>query len=533
MNLQLDNYQVILNNLKEKIRQKRVQAFNSINTSLLSIYHEIGKTILEQQKIEGWGSKIIDRLASDLKLEFPDIKGFSIRNLKYMRTFAETYPNLEFGQQPVAQIQDNNNQLLTIVQPLVARLPWTHHIIILDKVKTTEERLFYIKKTIENGWSKNILSLQIESKLFERQGKAITNFEITLPQYQSDLVKETFKNPYIFDFLSLNEEVQERELEKALIEHLKKFMLELGRGFAYVGNQVNLYVEDDDFFFDLLFYNYRLKCFVIFELKVGAFKPEYAGKLNFYVNTLDAKLKGADDQPSIGILLCKTPNETVIKYSLQGIQTPIGVTDYKLTHELPKQFEGELPSAKELEAEINKETKKLQKPIESKIDTIKELLNKFKSEEIKEIRNEQNIADIFYKVLLPLKNSVNEILIKEIPGWFYEIQYIIWTGSSGYLTDEQAINNFKQYKTFFDFKIELNAKGFKRAGVKAFDLRKEIKLLLEDYKYTIKFDIPHTDSFNVDYLYHQLPKLSEIDKIAERFCEAFMDEIKSKLELNC
>lgn len=334
MNLQA--YHIILSELKQKITQARLKTAIIVNAELLNVYWEIGQTILTQQKQEGWGAKIIDTLAIDLKIAFPDFKGFSIRNLKYMRSFAEAYPEFSF------------------VQPMVAQIPWTHHTIILDKVKANEERLFYISKTLEHNWSKNILISQIESNLVKRTGQAITNFESALPQPQSDLAKEILKNPYIFDFLGLGEDIQEKELEKAIIRHLKKFMLELGKGFAYVGNQKNIQVGEDDFFLDMLFYNFHLHCFVVFELKIGDFKPEYAGKLNFYINVVDEQLKSKDDRPTIGILLCKTPNETVIKYALKGITSPMRVAEYKLEKSLPKQLRRDMPTIEELEAEIEK-----------------------------------------------------------------------------------------------------------------------------------------------------------------------------------
>ena len=361
------NYFEVLDLLKEKIRHSRYRAVLSINYELLTTYWEIGKTILEQQKKAGWGAKIIDRLAVDLKMEFPDFKGLSVRNLKYMRAFAETYPEFSkpalpsdaqtqntaktaIVQQPAAQIGNGTND--AIVQQLAAQLPWGHHQVLLDKVKTREQRLFYMQQCVENGWSRSILVMQIENGLYERQGKAISNFGQTLPQLQSDLVQQSLKNPYIFDFINFGEEIKERELEKALIQHLKKFMLELGKGFAYVGNQFDLTVENDEYFLDLLFYNYRLHRFVIFELKIGDFKPEYAGKLNFYINTVDAQIKSDKDDATIGILLCKTPNELVIRYSLQGIKTPIGVSEYLLKKGIPKVLKTDLPSIEELEANI-------------------------------------------------------------------------------------------------------------------------------------------------------------------------------------
>jgi len=360
------NYPIILNQLKEKIRQARLKAVHAVNNQLLIVYWEIGNTILQQQKSEGWGTKVIDRLAVDLKMEFPDMKGWSVRNIKYMRAFAEAYPDFLIVQQPAAQLATAQK-----VQQLAAQIPWSHHQVILDKFKEQEQRLFYIQKIVENGWSRNILLQQIETGVHNRQGKVISNFETTLPPMQSDLVKESFKSPYVFDFLDMTEAIQERELEKALIQHLKKFMLELGSGFAYVGNQFNLVVENDDYFLDLLFYNYRLRCFVLFELKIGEFKPEYAGKLNFYINTVNEKIKLRDDKSTIGILLCKTPNKTVVKYSLQGITTPMGVAEYKT---LPKEIKKELPAIETLNFELQKEIEIQKKPIQAKKDKLNNLI---------------------------------------------------------------------------------------------------------------------------------------------------------------
>jgi predicted nuclease of restriction endonuclease-like (RecB) superfamily len=376
------NYALVLRDLKEKIRLARSRASFTVNTQLLQLYWEIGSTILLRQKQEGWGTKVIARLAADLRSEFPDMKGLSQRNFEYMQTFAGAWPHFPFPQPAVAEMPESvkSNKILprsfsnirtsTIPQPLVAELPWTHHIIILDKVQGLMERLFYISKSIQNGWSKSVLAWQIESKLHLRQGKAITNFKQTLPKDMSGLANEMLKNPYSFDLMGISEEMQERELEKALMKHIKKFLLELGRGFAYVGNQFNILIEKDDYFLDLLFYNYHLHCFVVFELKVGKFKPEYAGKLNFYINTVDAQIKGKADKPTMGVLLCKTPNHTVVKYALQGIATPIGVADYEFAKALPRNLESGLPTIEELENTLAIEAKKFARPSVKKIKKI-------------------------------------------------------------------------------------------------------------------------------------------------------------------
>lgn len=370
-----NNYLQALSALKQRIRLSRQQAALSVNHELLNVYWEIGNTILQQQKEKGWGAKIIDRLSADLRLEFPEMKGFSIRNLKYMRAFAEAWPYFPFLLPPPNQLKQANRNNTSnfdtkpgtaqvfdshysiIVQQPVAQLPWAHHQVLLDKTPAGNIREFYLQQAVKNAWSRNIMEHQINSLLHLRQGNAITNFELTLPPAQSDLARESLKNPYLFDFLGIGKEMQEKELERALMVHIKRFLLELGRGFAYVGNQYNLTVEGDEYFLDLLFYNYHMHCFVVFELKAGDFKPEYTGKLNFYINTVDEQIKGKADAPTIGVLLCKTPNDTVIKYALKGINTPMGIAEYEFTNALPKQLKAEMPTVEELEAELEKETR--------------------------------------------------------------------------------------------------------------------------------------------------------------------------------
>ena len=327
-------YAEFLADLKERIRRARIKATLSANRELILLYWEIGRMILERQRKEGWGSKVIDRLAQDLRREFPDMKGFSARNLKYMRAFAEAYPDKEFVQQVAAQI------------------PWFHHCTLLDKVKNPAERIWYIQQTIEHGWSRNILVHQIESGLYHRKGKAITNFDRTLPAPQSDLAQEILKDPYVFDFLGLTENIRERELERQLIARIRDFLLELGVGFAFVGSQVHLEVGGEDFYLDLLFYHLKLRCYVVIELKTGEFKPEYAGKMNFYLSAVDDLLRHPDDKPSIGIILCKSKNKVIVEYALRDTTKPIGVSSYRLTRALPEELKSSLPSVEELEREL-------------------------------------------------------------------------------------------------------------------------------------------------------------------------------------
>jgi predicted nuclease of restriction endonuclease-like (RecB) superfamily len=323
-------YAKFLRDLKTRIRQAQVKAALAVNRELVLLYWQIGREILTRQASEGWGTKVIDQLAKDLKIEFPEMTGLSTRNLKYMRAFAESYPDE------------------SIVQQAVAQIPWGHNVRILDAVKDPKQRLWYIQQTIANGWSRNILVLQIESQLFERQGNAITNFAQALPQPQSDLAQQLLKDPYTFEFLTIGQDAQELELERNLVTHIRDFLLELGMGFAFVGSQYPLEVDGTEYRLDLLFYHLQLRCFIVIDLKMGAFQPEFSGKMNFYVAVVDDLLKHETDNPTIGLILCKSKSRTTAEYALRNIQTPIGIS----THQLPKTFQENLPSIEQLEMEL-------------------------------------------------------------------------------------------------------------------------------------------------------------------------------------
>lgn len=544
MSRPLSNYPIILKGLKEKIRQARLRASLKVNTELLAVYWEIGHAILVQQKEEGWGTKVIDRLAADLKTEFPDMQGLSVRNIKYMRAFAETWPL--FGQQVAAQLQYDQNEVTataqkipsqpaidrdnSIVQQLAAQLPWGHHQVILDKVKKQEERLFYIAKCAENGWSRNVLSEQIASGLIERQGKTLNNFKQTLPAHDSDLAVETFKSPYVFDFLTLSEDVREKDLERALVQHLKKFMLELGKGFAYVGNQYNLEVGGDEFFLDLLFYNFHLHCFVIFELKIGEFNPEFAGKLNFYINAVNEKIKGGDDKPTIGVLLCKTPNETIIKYSLSGIDQPMGIADYKLAKALPKKLKGEIPSIEELEKELKEETERFKKPVDQKMKRLKDLIKHFKEPKVKEERTPVTSKRIFTKVVLLLRDQLKQALL-ETSAQFKKTEYILWMDDQGFHSDKEAKAHFEKHKGFNQFRIEVIMDGFLAAGTKAFQVHEELFITTNRFNYSIGLErYAHNGAILPEKLYHELPSKKETELVMEKFHEKILDAIIQHIE---
>lgn len=329
-------YGDLLEELKTRIRASQIQAASAVNHELVLLYWSIGREILIRQDQEGWGTKVIDRLSADLRREFPEMSGFSTRNLKYMRAFAATYTDEAF------------------VQQVVAQLPWGHNVRILDAVKVPQEREFYLRQAIQYGWSRNVLVHQIESRLFERQGQALTNFDRTMPAPDSDLAREILKDPYNFDFLSLGPEAHERDLEQSLVDHIQRFLLELGAGFAFVGRQYPLDVDDESYYLDLLFYHLKLRCFVVIDLKIGAFRPEDAGKMNFYLSAVDDLLRHAEDRPSIGLVLCKTKKRLVVEYALRDLSKPIGVSSYelKLVDSLPDELRGRLPTIEELEEEL-------------------------------------------------------------------------------------------------------------------------------------------------------------------------------------
>jgi predicted nuclease of restriction endonuclease-like (RecB) superfamily len=333
-----DTYGQFLADLKGRIRTAQLRASMAVNRELVLLYWQIGRDILDRQQRENWGAKVIDRLAADLKRAFPDMKGFSPRNLKYMRRFAEVWAGEEF------------------VQQVAAQLPWFHNCVLLDKLSDREERIWYAKATIQHGWSRNVLVHQIESGRLHRQGKAVANFDRTLPAPQSDLARDITKDPYNFDFLTLGDDAHERDLERGLLDHLRQFLLELGVGFAFVGSQYRLAVGDQEFYIDLLFYHLKLRAYVVIDLKMKSFEPEFAGKMNFYLSAVNDLLRHPDDQPSIGLILCKTNDRFVAEYALRDINKPIGISEYRLAESLPEKLKGSLPTIEELESELGSAT---------------------------------------------------------------------------------------------------------------------------------------------------------------------------------
>jgi len=329
-----EGYADWLVDLKGRIHSAQQRATLAVNQELVLLYWQIGRDILARQSEQGWGAKVIERLSHDLRTAFPDMKGFSRANLMYMRAFAEAWPNPE------------------IVQQLVGRLPWGHNLVLLTRLKDTQQRMDYARSAISHGWSRNVLNIHIETRLLERTGTAVTNFDARLPKPQSDLASESLKDPYRFDFLGLTDAAQEREIEHALVKHVTDFLLELGAGFAFVGRQVQLDVGGDEFFIDLLFYHLKLRCYVVIELKAGKFKPEHLGQLGFYLTAVDAQVKHPQDEPTIGLLLCKSKNKVVAEYALRDNARPIGVAEYQLVESLPPELQTSLPSIEQIEREL-------------------------------------------------------------------------------------------------------------------------------------------------------------------------------------
>ena len=329
-----DGYAEWLVDLKSRIHSAQQRAVLAVNRELLLLYWQMGRDILARQAEQGWGAKVIERLAHDLRTAFPEMKGFSRANLMYMRAFAEAWPGAE------------------IVQQAVGRLPWGHNLVLLTRLKDPQQRLAYAQSAIANGWSRNVLNIHIETRLLERAGKAVTNFEVSLPKPQSDLAHESLEDPYRLDFLGLGKEAGERDIENALVKHVTEFLLELGAGFAFVGRQVLLDVGGDEFFIDLLFYHLKLRCYVVIELKAGKFKPDHLGQLGFYLTAVDRQVKSEQDNPTIGLLLCKSKNKVVAEYALGDKTQPMGIAEYKLLESLPAELQTSLPSIEQIEREL-------------------------------------------------------------------------------------------------------------------------------------------------------------------------------------
>ena len=328
-------YPALLKELTTRIHSAQLRAALTLNRETIQLYWSIGQDLSNRFAAEGWGTKVVDRLAKDLGTEFPGVEGFSLRNLRYMRSFAEAWPEPEILQ-------------------LAAKLPWGHHMVLLDRLKDGQSREWYLRASVEHGWSRNVLTHHISTALREREGKALTNFSRTLPAEDSDLTQQILKDPYSFEFLTLSSSAKERELERGLLKHLRDLLLELGRGFAFIGSQVPVEVDGETFYIDLLFYHVRLHCYFVIELKTGRFRPEWAGKLSFYLSAVDNLMRSSHDGRSMGLLLCESHRKTIVEYTLQNIDKPIGVSSYRVTRELPATIREQVPTVEDLQEIIGK-----------------------------------------------------------------------------------------------------------------------------------------------------------------------------------
>lgn len=368
------NFSSLLKEVKTRIQQAQTRAVLVVNSEMIRLYWDVGRTISERQKNEGWGASVIPKLAKELSGELSELKGFSEVNLNRMVAFHRAYPEMTpILSQAVTKLEEDDKS------SFFYSIPWGHHVLLMGKIKEKELRFWYMHQTLKNGWSRSILLAQIQTKLHERQGKSVTNFLRLLPPPQSDLVQQELKDPYIFDFLTLQDSFHERELELELLKHLERFLLELGQGFAFVGRQYNIVLEENEYFIDLLFYHLKLRCYVVIELKKGKFKAEYAGKMNFYLNVVDDKLKATADSPSIGLILCQDKNQIEAEYTLRGVNRPIGVSEYELTRSLPKELTSALPTVEEIESELSETAKAATKVKKSTIKKIAKKTTKKKA----------------------------------------------------------------------------------------------------------------------------------------------------------
>jgi len=542
MSLPQNSYGNILSELKEKIRQARIRASVGINIELLQLYWEIGNTIVQQQQQEGWGTKVIDTLAKDLKAEFPDIKGFSVRNLKYMRAFAEAYPLFN----KLVQIQLAENQSTGIVQappaqlekiepnPFVqaelAQLSWYHHTTLLDKVKDPETRFFYIQETIQNGWSRDVMVHQIEGGLHKRIGQLSNNFKNTVAPAQSELIQQLFKDPYKFDFIYLGKEAKERDLEDALVNQLTKFLLELGQHFAFLGRQYKMVLGQNEYFYDLLFYHTRLKRYIVIELKIDEFKPEYKGKMDLYLNLADDQLKQQGDEKSIGLILCKTKDGLVAEYALRDSTNPIGIAEYKINEMLPESIRGELPSIEDLETQIEKEYEELKSPSQKRLDALKDKLAKLKGEEIQDRATHPIVLELIknmpslFEAIIKQMEELEPLFVSYMCGWHTSGESTTDIDKFSSVWENEYLNKNKN----LSFSYMLN--GFRKAGTDSFNTGFELQLKFDTYWYGFVLINYNNQQPFIKKLYHEQFTKEDIALITETTFGFMVNDIEKRVE---
>jgi predicted nuclease of restriction endonuclease-like (RecB) superfamily len=538
---QESDYGKILSILKEKIRLAKQRASWAVNTQLLQVYWDIGKAIADQENSQGWGAKTVEKLSKDLRFEFSDMKGISPRNLRYMRDFAKAYPHFPFWQAELARDRAQSEILqaglakletveiqgnTTIPEDLI-QISWYHHITLLDKVKEPEARKFYIQKTIQNGWTRDMLVHQIETGLHLRQGALTHNFKTTLPVYQSEFAQQLFKDPYHFDFLMIGASAKERDLENALISHITKVLIELGDGFGFMGRQYRLEAGGQEYFLDLLFYHTKLRRHVVIELKIGDFMPEYAGKMNFYLGLADDKLRGPHDEPAIGLILCKTKNKIIAEYALRDTSKPIGIAEYKISEMLPEDIKGELPTIEEIEHKLELELENPKSQLEIKLSRIKHFTSEIKGDSLKE-KNKEYVVELFEVIIPKIQNRVEELLeslFKEFTS--HKISRIVNEQTSFTTSTDLEAKLLNENVHRLGLHIELN--GFIKAKTKTFNVWRDLKFELYQYYYYIKTYF-YEDFLLSERLYDQPWTDDEINQIAEKFAETIADDVSGHIE---
>ncbi|MBN8701869.1 MAG: DUF1016 family protein [Bacteroidetes bacterium] len=534
---ELIQYGELLQKLKEKIKTAQQKAILAVNNELLSVYWEIGNAIAEQEQQAGWGGKIIDKLATDLKAEFSEMKGLSPRNLRYMRDFSLAYP--AFVQQPaailqapLAKLETTENKQDILLQAALAKLSWYHHITLLDKVKDTTTRNFYIQKTVENGWSRNTMVHQIEGGLHKTQGALVNNFSSTLPAYQSELTQQVFKDPYNFDFIMLGEKAKERDLEDALMTHVTKVLLELGAGFAFMGRQKRFDAGGREFFVDLLFYHTKLRRHIIIELKIGEFEPEYVSKMNLYLGLADDQLKGEHDEPAIGLILCKTNNKIVAEYALRDTSKPIGIAEYKIAKRLPENIQGELPSIEEIEQRVDEEIKEAQSPVDLRLQAIKEKIKSIKTDEIQTPATFEILSQLYKNGLRVLYTEIiNKVKVFEED--FYSKSFH-WHCSHNNFSNLDDVDRFwkqeENLKNIFEFSFQVRLDGFKKAGTEYGNFSHTLSFKIDKYHYSFVLVNYNNQQPFLKKLYHQALTGNDRNKITDVITNEIINDIEQILE---
>jgi predicted nuclease of restriction endonuclease-like (RecB) superfamily len=522
--------------LKDKIRTRQLNAALKVNSEMVGLYWDLGKAITEKVADSNWGEKIISQLAIDLKSEFKAYNGLSRSNLFYICKFYRFYTtNSKLVQQPVGLNTSDPTTLFVqqavgLFPPVLGFIPWGHHIQIFTKCKYVEEALFYVKQTATHNWARSLLTYHIDTDLYNRKGKVDNNFQTTLPKPQSDLAYDLLKNAYNFEFLMLSKDASERELENALINNLKKFLQELGHDFGFIGQQYHLQVSDQDYYIDLLFYHTALHCYFVIELKVNAFKPEHAGKMEFYITAVDKQLKKEGDNPTIGLLLCKDVDKIIVEYTLLSKSKPMGVAKYKYTHVVPDEWKEFLPNEDAIKEEFSKQIVLPVKPIDEKMKRLKGLLEKITTEEADLQKTQDIIRDIFSNILQVLIELIKGKLI-ELEPLFNTITVDKWYNGKCHganMTETDLENFLSKERDIWSLGIQFQLDGFKKGGIKAFNVGHRVEISLHKYKYSIGLG---TGTIWDERVYRQLHTIKELEVFAEKYIEKILDDINERVEM--